>query len=380
MEHQYLDLLSKILREGTPKGQARDNMPSTYLIFGHQMRCDLSKGFPLITTKPMYWKGVVEELLWFLRGQTNVKYLIDRGVNIWNDDAYRYYKQLCDKEGIGSMTKETFIKSLKNAESISDLMKDFTTLSYLEVSPLPKDYILGDCGYQYGKVWRRWPKTYIDREVNKDVEHIIGYNHPCVIVEWIDQVERVIESLKSNPEGRRHVITAIDPAHDKELALYWCHALYQFNCRRIPRKERQEIFGEVVVYMTDEELDKAGAPGFYLDCQLYQRSADSILGVPFNIASYALLTHIIAGICNMIPGEYIHTFGDVHIYADHIEAAKEQIGRRPNDMPRVCIDSRVDWQKVLENDFKDLTLQDFYLLDYKPHSPLTFETKLSTGL
>lgn len=379
---QYLELLQAIKEQGTYKPAARENMPGTQSLFGYQFKHDLSEGFPLLTTKKMYWKGVVVELLWFLRGDANIKYLIDNGVNIWNEDAYQYYKKIAckndsdlnvnsiyvpvsnsknirwsneqDTEAYSMFTFEEFIDKIKNSNS--------------ENLPKYNDYTFGDCGYQYGKVWRNWekiiPSTFPDPAPYK-------YNN-------VDQIKNVLTSLKNNPESRRHIITAVDPAHDNDLALYWCHALFQFNCRPLTQYEKycklSELGVDVIQRDVEQFYKERNLPQYYLDCQLYQRSADVVLGVPFNIASYSLLIHIFAKICNMIPGEFIHTFGDVHIYDTHKEAVEEQLTRIPSKLPTL----KLGHFGLNIDEVNCWDLSDFVIENYNPQNKIKAE--LSTGL
>lgn len=360
---QYLELLKTIKEKGTYKPPAREGMPGTQSLFGYQFRHDLSEGFPLLTTKKMFWKGIVVELLWFLRGDTNIKYLVDNGVNIWNEDAYNYYIKLCKKQNI--------YKCL-NFKSFIDLVKENKTLGW----EMPNYYKLGDCGYQYGKVWRAWQIDTVYKSNEGDCRTTRGS---------IDQIKNLIEGLKKNPESRRHIVTAWDPAHDQDLALTWCHAMFQFNCRPVEPIEMIDILrnnGHVVnLYTTNVEnqYKEANLPKYYLDCQLYQRSADAVLGVPFNIASYALLIHIICKIVNMIPGEFIHTFGDVHIYDNHKEAVEEQLSRTPEKLPEL-VHMKTDefWKSFTLDNITHLDYGDFLLQDYNPQPSIKAE--LSTGL
>ncbi len=369
---QYLQLLQDILDKGTYKAPARENMPGTTSIFGYQMRFNLQEGFPLVTTKQMYWKGVVVELLWFLRGDTNIKFLVKKGVNIWNEDAYNYYLKKCKEQGLADpIAFEYFI-------NIVSLQDSFLEKQFEQKYSFPNNYEFGDCGYQYGKVWRDWDPSYTQVETATNIE--------------IDQIKNLIEGLKSNPEGRRHVVTAWDPAHDKDLALTWCHAMFQFNCRKIDnvtrahwavdnvKMHRNELMFDELENpgrTLEQQLDDHNIPKYYLDCQLYQRSADSVLGVPFNIASYALLTEIIAKMCNMIPGEFIHTFGDVHIYDNHMDGVREQLQREPKKLPKLSVNC--DFAD-LEEFISKIVWTDFRLLGYESHPKLESETKLSTGL
>jgi thymidylate synthase len=253
---QYLDLMERVLEEGVEK---RDRTGTgTRSIFGHQMRFDLARGFPLVTTKKLHVKSIIYELLWFLRGDTNVKYLNEHGVSIWNEWA------------------------------------DAT----------------GDLGPIYGRQWRSWPAP--------DGTHI-------------DQMKEAVETIRRNPESRRIVVTAWNPAELPQMALAPCHCLFQF-------------------YVADGKLS----------CQLYQRSADVFLGVPFNIASYALLTLAVAHVCGLKAGTFVHSFGDAHLYLNHLEQARLQLTRQPRPLPTLAINPAA-------KDLFALRYEDFALEGYDPH-------------
>lgn len=237
-EWQYLNLLRDILENGAERGDRTGT--GTLGVFGRQMRFDLTKGFPLLTTKKLHLRSIIVELLWFLRGETNIAWLKQNDVRIWDEWA--------DAEG--------------------------------ELGPV------------YGKQWRSWSAP--DGRV-------------------IDQIEKVVESLTRNPNSRRHIVTAWNPADVDDMALPPCHCLFQF-------------------FVADGKLS----------CQLYQRSADVFLGVPFNIASYALLTHMMAQVVGLEPGEFVHTFGDAHLYLNHVEQAREQLSRTPRPLPRLTLTPRDD--------------------------------------
>ena len=253
---QYLDLLQHILDNGTEKSDRTGT--GTKAVFGYQMRFDLSEGFPMLTTKKLHLKSIIYELLWFLKGDTNVKYLQENGVRIWNEWA--------DENG--------------------------------------------DLGPVYGKQWRSWTSPN---------------------GETVDQISNVVNLLKTNPDSRRIIVNAWNVGELKEMALTPCHCLFQF-------------------YVADGKLS----------CQLYQRSADTFLGVPFNIASYALLTMMMAQVCDLQPGEFVHTFGDVHLYSNHIDQALLQLSREPRSLPTIKINPSV---KSIFN-FK---FEDFELVNYDPH-------------
>jgi thymidylate synthase len=256
MELAYLDLLETVLKKGTKKSDRTGT--GTYSLFGAQIRCSLSDGFPLLTTKKIHTKSVIHELLWFLRGDTNIRYLKENGVSIWDEWA--------DADG--------------------------------------------NLGPIYGAQWRSWKgsdgRTY-------------------------DQIQSVVEEIRKNPDSRRLIVSAWNVAEIEKMALPPCHTLFQF-------------------YVADGRLS----------CQLYQRSADIFLGVPFNIASYALLTHMVAQVTGLAVGDFIHTFGDVHLYMNHLDQAREQLSRTPRPLPRLKINPSV-------KQLSDFRADDFEILGYDPH-------------
>jgi thymidylate synthase len=262
---QYLDLLQHILDKGAQKHDRTGT--GTISVFGHQMRFDLEKGFPCLTTKKLHLKSIIHELLWFLQGDTNIKYLKDNEVRIWDEWA--------DENG--------------------------------------------NLGPVYGYQWRSWPTP--------DGKHI-------------DQISNLISQIKKNPDSRRLIVSAWNVANVDQMALPPCHCLFQF-------------------YVADGKLS----------CQLYQRSADTFLGVPFNIASYALLTLMVAQVCDLKPGEFIHSFGDVHLYNNHIEQAKLQLTRAPKALPKMWINPEI-------KDIFGFTFNDFKLMDYDPHPHIKAEVSV----
>jgi len=259
---QYHELLKHILATGVEKKDRTGT--GTVSVFGYQMRFDLSEGFPVLTTKKLHTRSIIHELLWFLKGDTNIAYLNNNNVNIWNEWA--------DEQG--------------------------------------------NLGPVYGHQWRSWPTA--------DGRHI-------------DQIANLIHQLKNNPDSRRHIVSAWNVGDIENMALPPCHCLFQF-------------------YVADGKLS----------CQLYQRSADVFLGVPFNIASYALLTVMVAQVCNLEPGEFVHTFGDVHIYSNHLEQAKLQLTRDLRPLPLLKVNPQV-------NDIFDFKFEDFELLNYDPHPHIKAE-------
>jgi thymidylate synthase len=259
---QYLDLLDYVLKNGTRKSDRTGT--GTISVFGYQMRFDLNEGFPVMTTKKLHLRSIIHELLWFLKGETNVKYLNDNKVTIWNEWA--------DKNG--------------------------------------------DLGPIYGYQWRSWPTA--------DGKHI-------------DQISQLVNSIKTNPDSRRHLINAWNVGEIKKMALPPCHILFQF-------------------YVADGRLS----------CQLYQRSADIFLGAPFNIASYALLTLMMAQVCELKPGDFVHTFGDAHIYLNHVDQVNLQLSREPFPLPEMKLNPDI-------TDIFDFKFEDFELVNYQAHPTIKGE-------
>lgn len=358
---QYLDLLKTILDKGVTKESGRAGMPNTKGVFGYQMRFDLSEGFPLLTTKKMSFKSIAHELIWFLRGETNIKYLVDNGVKIWNGDAYRHYKNKCKQMSCEPHFQENeFIDAIRQGIECD----------------IP-NYRLGDLGEVYGSQWRKWAGVSNSSSG--------GFDKTLVT---IDQIKKVIDGIKKNPFGRRHIVSAWNPAEVDNMALPPCHLLFQFNCRPIDNltrlysigdfQDRDETISNTRVKEKEKEisdkLDKLNAPKFYLDCALTQRSCDSFLGVPYNIASYALLTEIIAKICNMVAGEFVWTGNDTHIYSTHETAVQEQLTREPMELCELKVSDRV----LSFNDISELTIEDLSIENYNSHPAIKAE--LSVGI
>ncbi|WP_295938894.1 thymidylate synthase [uncultured Alistipes sp.] len=285
---QYLDLLRRIKAEGVVRGDRTGT--GTKGIFGHQMRFDLSEGFPLLTTKKVFLKGIVHELLWFLAGDTNIKYLLDNGVHIWDNDAFRYYNELCVRHGVLPVDRETFLQAAQQGIE----------------SPV-EGYRFGDLNHVYGYQWRSWPKP-------------DGGS--------VDQIAQAVDLIKRNPESRRIIVSAWNAGEVEQMALPPCHVLFQF-------------------FVADGKLS----------CQLYQRSADTFLGVPFNIASYALLTLMMAQVCGLEPGDFIHTLGDTHLYLNHLEQVDEQLAREPHALPVMRLNP--DVKSLFDFRYEDFTLESY---------------------
>ncbi|MBI2051364.1 thymidylate synthase [Candidatus Roizmanbacteria bacterium] len=319
-EYQYLHLLKDILESG--RDSIEYNTGIRYRrVFGRQIRFDLSKGFPLLTTKKVYWKGILYELFWFLTGQSNIKYLVDRDVHIWDDYPYKIYREK-NKE---RRTKPTSLK-LRGSRN-----RELTKEEFVEKIRGDEEFAKkwGELPYIYGHLWRRWPT---------------GDGR------GIDQVKWAIDTLRTFPDRRHAVVSAWHPEHlyamarpGKALNYPLCHILFHFVV----------IDGKV-------------------SCQLYQRSADMFLGVPFNIASYALLTAIIAHLAGYKPGEFVHTFGDAHVYENHLKQVREQVARKPRPFPVLKIDPKI-------RSLDKLQPEHVTLLHYDPHPPLKGELTVAGG-
>lgn len=359
---QYLTLLKTISESGVVKESGRPGMPKTKGVFGYQMRFDLNEGFPLLTTKKMPFKTIAHELIWFLKGETNIKYLVDNNVHIWDGDAYRHFKNKFP-EVAPHKTMEQFLGDTKEGVTLG------------------KNYTFGDLGEVYGVQWRKWT----------GINHASSGGFDKTIV-TIDQIKKVIEAIKKNPFGRRHIVTAWNPAEVDDMALPPCHLLFQFNCRPLPDNKRTILYydlmqGQDVKHigkyagedfrLNEEEkkyLDELNIPKFYLDCALTQRSCDSFLGVPFNIASYGLLTEIIAKMCNMVAGEFIWTGNDTHIYDNHFSAVEEQLKREPMPLCYLRISDKVK----SFSDISELSIDDLSIENYTSHPSIKAE--LSVGV
>lgn len=288
---QYHDLLQHIIDQGVWKDDRTGT--GTYSVFGYQMRFNLQDGFPLLTTKKLFTKAIIQELLWFLNGDSNIQYLCKNGVRIWDDWPYAKYKQSADFAGEDI---KAFAQRIASDDAFAQKW--------------------GELGPVYGYQWRSWPAP--------DGQSV-------------DQITNLIAQIKKNPDSRRLIVSAWNVPYIDSMALPPCHTMFQF-------------------YVSEGKLS----------CQLYQRSADVFLGVPFNIASYALLTMMVAQVCGLGLGDFVHTFGDVHLYSNHVEQAKLQLSRDCRPLPKMNMNAAV--QSIF--DFK---YEDFTLTDYNPHPHIAGE-------
>jgi thymidylate synthase len=285
---QYHELMDRVLREGIDKSDRTGT--GTRSVFGHQMRFDLAEGFPMVTTKKLHLKSILHELIWFISGDTNIRYLCQNGVRIWDDWPFATFSKSADYDGID--------------------MKEFAARIAADAEFAAK---WGDLGPVYGYQWRFWP----------------GPNGP------VDQLRDVLEGIRRNPDGRRHIVSAWNPGYIDQMALPPCHAFFQF-------------------YVVDGKLS----------CQLYQRSADIFLGVPFNIASYALLIHMMAQDLGLEVGDFVHTLGDAHIYSNHMDQVRLQLSREPRALPTLKLNPSV--KSLFDFRYEDVELVGY---DSHPHIP-----------
>jgi thymidylate synthase len=295
-EYQYLDLLRDVLENGVEKKEFNTGIGLTS-VFGRMMRFDLSQGFPLLTTKKVYLKAIIHELVWFLRGDANIRYLVQNNVHIWDDWAVKAYMKAAKDGDVPTLTEDEFIEKIRDDDAFAAKW--------------------GELGPVYGRQWRRWPAS-DDRE--------------------IDQLAWAVQKLKKYPDRKHVVVSAWNPEYIYEMArpgtsmaIPPCHTMFQFNVQE----------GR-------------------LSCMLTQRSADLFLGVPFNIASYALLTMIVAQVCGYQPGEFVHALGDAHIYSNHIEQVNTQLSREPRPFPTLRINPA-------KTELDAFTYDDFTLENYDPH-------------
>ena len=308
MEKEYLDLARHILDNGTVRDDRTGT--GTKSVFGHQMRFDLKKGFPLLTTKRVFFKLIKSELLWFLKGDTNIRFLLENNNHIWDEWAFEKYVK--SEAYTGPDMTNFGLRSQEDPEFKKEYDKQMALFreKVLEDDAFAEQF--GSLGNVYGAQWRAWQK--------KDGG-------------FIDQIQNVIESIKTNPQSRRHIVSAWNPEEVPTMALPPCHTLFQFY-----------------------------VDGNKLSCQLYQRSADVFLGVPFNIASYALLTHLIAQETGLEVGEFVHTLGDAHLYLNHMDQINEQLSREPRPFPTIKLNK--------DKSIFDFDMDDIEIIDYHPHKSI----------
>lgn len=435
---QYLDLLRHIRTNGTAKGDRTGT--GTLSVFGHQMRFNLADGFPLVTTKKLHLKSIIHELLWFLKGDTNIRYLKENGVSIWDawvKEGTAEYIDLSEEELTVSITRKLGVEKIEIDagedvtsiiysidKKVATIFIDAANFNHLDAQQAPwlpilrfvashlelpiNRLVAGELGPVYGSQWRSWPDVaFVDHALeDRTVEAMKAYGYSILGMPLeesyvtykrsIDQISNVIDQLKNNPDSRRMIVSAWNPAQVDDMALPPCHCLFQFYTRQRP-------WGEVLNDLIDGDLidefeetvgdlrsdarkdpnwiEAAGGGGWrhpdyyklcfefaeknglktrYLDCQLYQRSVDAPIGLPFNIASYALLTLMVAQVVGMLPGDFVWTGGDCHIYTNQLDGVGVQLTREPMQLPTMEINPEI-------KDIFGFTIDDFKLVNYEAH-------------
>ena len=362
IEHDYLKLLKDILDNGVEK-QDRTGT-GTVSIFGRQIRHKMSEGFPLLTTKKMAFKTMVTELLWFLQGDTNIKYLVDNNCNIWNGDAYKGYEKECIAHGVDPMSMEQFIQGIKNYKDDRDWIEKIKNPATHFIPDLT-GYQLGDLGPVYGKQWRQWQGWM--KYKNDDGKT----GHGSL---WYDQILRLIADLERNPDSRRLMVNAWNVAEIDQMTLPPCHYGFQVYTRELSMEERWKM-ANLTPNMSEFDYcnklcDENNVPKRAISLMWNQRSVDTFLGLPFNIASYGLLLMMLAKRVNMVPDELIGNLGDVHLYSNHIEQAKEQITREPMKLPNIELDFEYTFFDGYITEFDKIDRNSIKLVNYESHSEI----------
>ena len=337
IDERYQELLQTILDFGKDKKDRTGT--GTKSIFGYTIRWDMSQGFPLLTTKKMPMKTIATELKWFLKGDTNIKYLVDNGCNIWNGDAYKRYADIeCNPPHDHSLSQKEFIDNIKNSDKFAEEW--------------------GELGPIYGKQWRNWTEYYVEK---------FNGGNPIIVERTKDQIANLIEELKTNPDSRRLMVSAWNVGELDQMTLPPCHYGFQMYTKELSFHERWALYSDkpydgngLGMINTLDFMDDNEIPTRSISLMWNQRSVDTFLGLPFNIASYALLLKLIAHEVNMVPDQLIGNLGDVHLYKNHIEQAKEQIERDPIMLPELNIVA----SDIINGEFA------YELLDYESHKSI----------
>lgn len=359
LDKQYKALLRNILDNGVQKGDRTGT--GTISVFGRQIRHKMSDGFPLLTTKKMYFKGIVTELLWFLRGETNIKYLVDNDCNIWNGDAYKNYCKIA-----GSVEEPDYSMHIDDPQQ--GCVRLMTEAEFVYQIKIDSEFAdrWGDLGPIYGKQWRSWRNFKRESPSSGFVN-----NHP------IDQIANLINTLKTNPDDRRMMVTAWNPAEVDRAVLPPCHYGFQIWTRELSENERWTWYKSKNGHQLhhdriEREMDQEGVPKRAISLMWNQRSVDTFLGLPFNIASYGLLLEILGKIVNMVPDELVGNLGDTHLYLNHIDQVNQQLERSGYDLPKLLMTCNPAHLATSKNNynFEDINPTDFYLDNYNSDSSI----------
>jgi len=381
LDKKYTDLLQDILDNGTKK-ETRNG--GTISVFGRQIRHSMSEGFPLLTTKKMAWKSIVVELLWFLRGDTNIKFLVDNNCHIWDGDSFANYLKNRDRFSNKDNVKEDVVINGMNGSS----NRAYTQEEFINKIKTDDEFAVkwGSLGRIYGAQWRDWGGRVSNKHQNHNGTSGVHFN-------GIDQIQNLITKLKTNPDDRRMLVTAWNPDEVDTCVLPPCHYGFQVYTRELSEKERMDaltqneqrlIYEEIQSFKNvrrkkiKECLDEKNIPTRAISLMWSQRSVDTFLGLPFNIASYGLLLKILAKITNMVPDELIGNLGDTHLYLNHVEQAKEQIGREPYPLPKLNINTEFwltesgecgigNLTENFESLIKGIEIDDFTIENYQSH-------------
>ena len=345
LDKDYQELLLDILTNGVTKSDRTGT--GTLSVFGRQIRHKMSDGFPVLTTKKMYFKGIVTELIWFLRGDTNIKYLVDNDCHIWDGDAYKNYEKWWKSYSPGGapipLSREMFIDRIKTDDEFAEKW--------------------GELGKIYGRQWRRWAINLIDPNTME-------------LVPPIDQIANLINDLKTNPDSRRLMVSAWNVGELDSMVLPPCHYGFQVWTRELSLEERKKLANydsEFVSPMTVESWDRNNIPTRAISLMWNQRSVDTALGWPYNVTSYGLLLTILGKLVNMIPDELICNLGDCHIYSNHIEGVKEQLTREPYQLPNLVISNQVNFNEGIDEFIDSCSIADFQIENYQFHPKIFFE-------
>ena len=371
IEHDYLRLLKDVLDNGKVKEDRTGT--GTISVFGRQIRHKMNQGFPLLTTKKMYWKGIVTELLWFLRGDANIKYLVDNNCHIWDGDVYKKYKKEWSKSipGDGKFKEGEFNSSQPYEAS------NFTKEEFIDKIKTDDEFAKkwGDLGPVYGKQWADWggQPGYLETKTITDTNGSMSWPERVGKSNGINQIQNAIDTLKNNPDSRRIMVSAWNVGELDQMTLPPCHYGFQVYTRELSDKERYDYWFKNN-YETGMEYNESNIPNFdddyytitpkrSISLMWNQRSVDTFLGLPFNIASYGLLLEIIAKEVNMVPDELIGNLGDVHLYKNHIEQAKEQLTREPKRLPTLEIIEREEQNFSMD----EMYIDNFQFPNYQSH-------------